>query len=167
MPSQLCSQICSFMHFLNFVSYLDAFKALYRRMLQEYGWSSCAQPNQYFQQSFTCWSMLLGYWKPAIPILSANLGAPASATQQTGPVGMQVIRELLQKSRLSEGIVDVIMPSWRSSTHKQYTVYINGWLYLTALLSPLANIPWCFSTIIKVYSIKTVRLWPVKVLDYL
>jgi hypothetical protein len=42
---------------------------------------------------------------------------------------MQVIRELLQKSGISNDIVDVIMSSWRPSTHKQYTTYINHWIH--------------------------------------
>ena len=64
-----------------------------------------------------------------VQLCSSNLGAPASATQQSGSVGMQAIRELLLKSGLSEDVVDVIMASWRPSTHKQYTVYINKSLY--------------------------------------
>ena len=60
---------------------------------------------------------------------SPNLGTPKSSTQQTGSVGMQAIGELFQKSGLLEDVVNVIMSSWRPSTHKQYTVYINKWLY--------------------------------------
>lgn len=41
---------------------------------------------------------------------------------------MQIIRQSLQHSGISPDIVEVIMQSWRDSTHKQYKVYINKWL---------------------------------------
>ena len=41
---------------------------------------------------------------------------------------MQIIRQSLQKSEFSPDIVEIIMHSWRDSTHKQYRVYINKWL---------------------------------------
>ena len=39
-----------------------------------------------------------------------------------------MIRQSLQKSEISPDIVEIIMHSWRDSTHKQYRVYINKWL---------------------------------------
>ena len=41
---------------------------------------------------------------------------------------MQIIRQSLQNSEMSPDIVEVIMQSWRDSTHKQYKVYINKWV---------------------------------------
>ena len=41
---------------------------------------------------------------------------------------MQIIRQSLQAAEFSPDIVEVIMQSWRDSTHKQYKVYINKWL---------------------------------------
>ena len=41
---------------------------------------------------------------------------------------MQIIRECLQNSGLSSDIVNILMSSWRQSTNKQYSVYINKWV---------------------------------------
>ena len=59
---------------------------------------------------------------------SANSGRSSFPTSPTGDTGMQIIRQSLQKSEFSPDIVEIIMHSWRDSTHKQYRVYINKWL---------------------------------------
>ena len=59
---------------------------------------------------------------------SSNPGQSPSTSPTTGAAGMQIIRQSLQISEISPDIVDVIMQSWRDSTHKQYKVYINKWL---------------------------------------
>ena len=59
---------------------------------------------------------------------SSNSGRSSSTTSPTGVTGMQIIRQSLQKSEFSPDIVEIIMNSWRDSTHKQYRVYINKWL---------------------------------------
>ena len=59
---------------------------------------------------------------------SFNSGRSPSSSSPTGAVGMQVIRQSLQESEIPPDIAEVIMHSWRDSTHKQYKVYINKWL---------------------------------------
>lgn len=60
---------------------------------------------------------------------SPNSHDCASITQQVRPIGMQIIRKHLQKSGLSPDVVNVLMSSWRQSTCKQYSVYINKWVH--------------------------------------
>ena len=56
---------------------------------------------------------------------SSNSGRSSSTSSPTGVTGMQIIRQSLQKSEFSPEVVEIIMHSWRDSTHKQYRVYIN------------------------------------------
>ena len=59
---------------------------------------------------------------------SSNFGQSPSTSSTSGVAGMQIVRQALQDSKISPDIVEVIMQSWRDSTHKQYKVYINKWL---------------------------------------
>ena len=59
---------------------------------------------------------------------SSNSGRSPSSSSSSGAVGMQIIRQSLQESEIPPDIAEVIMHSWRDSTHKQYKVYINKWL---------------------------------------
>ena len=59
---------------------------------------------------------------------SFKFGQSPSTSSTTGVAGMQIIRQSLQDSDISPDIVEVILQSWRDSTHKQYKVYINKWL---------------------------------------
>ena len=51
---------------------------------------------------------------------SSNSGQSSSTTSPTGATGMQIITQSLQKSEFSRDIVEIIMHSWRDSTHHQY-----------------------------------------------
>lgn len=57
-------------------------------------------------------------------------GRPSSSPGKVEVNGMQIIRQALQESEVfaDSGIVDTVMQSWRSSTQKQYAVYINKWV---------------------------------------
>ena len=64
---------------------------------------------------------------------SPSLGALArrNAVRQVNIIhnARSITKHLGTRKGLSEDVVDVIMSSWRPSTHKQYTVYVNKWLY--------------------------------------
>ena len=60
---------------------------------------------------------------------SSQFGGSTSTAQQVRLVGMQIIRELLQKSGFSDDIIDAVMSSLRQCTHKQYNTYINQWIH--------------------------------------
>ncbi len=53
---------------------------------------------------------------------------PTSATQEFSFDGMQIIRYSLHERAILPEIANIIMLSWRDSTHKQYKVYINKWV---------------------------------------
>ena len=42
--------------------------------------------------------------------------------------GMQVVRQALQRQKLPQRAVDIIMKSWRSGSQKQYATYLNRWI---------------------------------------
>lgn len=48
--------------------------------------------------------------------------------KKTYPPGMQIIRNSLTTRGISEKAAKVILQSWRGSTQKQYSVYLNKWM---------------------------------------
>ena len=64
-----------------------------------------------------------------IPELSSSIAdQPTPATSTIRLTGMQIIRHSLSECQVPPDIADVIMQSWRTSTQKQYQVYINQWV---------------------------------------
>lgn len=59
---------------------------------------------------------------------SFQSGQSASSSENTNTSGMQVIRKSLTLRGVSEKAAKVILQSWRGSTHKQYSTYLNKWL---------------------------------------
>lgn len=51
----------------------------------------------------------------------------ASISKQSQFDGFSIIRQSLQDRQIPERAADVIMASWKPSTHKQYAVYIRRW----------------------------------------
>ncbi|WAR30575.1 hypothetical protein MAR_033117 [Mya arenaria] len=52
----------------------------------------------------------------------------ASFSQQTTSNAMSYIRRSYEKRNLSEKSINIIMASWRKTTQKQYSTYINRWI---------------------------------------
>ena len=68
-----------------------------------------------------------------IPELSSSIAEqPTLVTSTVGLTVVQIIRHSLSECQVPPDIADVIMQSWRTSTQKQYQVYIN------TVLSPKA-----------------------------
>ncbi|WAR01990.1 hypothetical protein MAR_008548 [Mya arenaria] len=53
----------------------------------------------------------------------------ASFSQQTTSNAMSYIRRSYEKRNLSEKSINIIMASWRKTTQKQYSTYINRWIH--------------------------------------
>ncbi|KAH3827284.1 hypothetical protein DPMN_129215 [Dreissena polymorpha] len=53
----------------------------------------------------------------------------SSINQQTTSDGMSHIRKSYEKRNLSSQSINIIMASWRKTTQKQYSMYINRWVY--------------------------------------
>ena len=58
--------------------------------------------------------------------------------------GHAAVRESLQAEGLTDDIIDIILASWRASTHRQYKTYIQKWVNFcnseqTSLFSPSVN----------------------------
>ncbi|WAR20627.1 YI31B-like protein [Mya arenaria] len=53
----------------------------------------------------------------------------ASFSQQTTSNAMSYIRRSYEKRNLSEKYINIIMASWRKTTQKQYSTYINRWIH--------------------------------------
>ena len=51
-----------------------------------------------------------------------------SSCEQTTSNALSYIRKSFKSRKLSEKSVDIIMSSWRQSTKKQYSTYINRWI---------------------------------------
>ena len=59
---------------------------------------------------------------------SSYLGGSSSTSGSTEATGMQIIRRSLEDADIPPDVTDVIMHSWRHSTHKQYDHYIAKWV---------------------------------------
>ncbi len=59
---------------------------------------------------------------------ASSTDQPTSATQELSFDGMQIIKYSLHERAISPEIANIIMLSWRDSTHKHYKVYINKWV---------------------------------------
>ena len=59
---------------------------------------------------------------------SSYLGGSSSTSGSTEATGMQIIRRSLGDADIPPDVTDVIMHSWRHSTHKQYDHYIAKWV---------------------------------------
>ena len=55
-------------------------------------------------------------------------GEKTSSTEQTTSNAVTYIRKSYESKQLSEKSIDIIMASWRQSTMKQYSTYINRWI---------------------------------------
>ncbi|WAQ96537.1 UBP34-like protein, partial [Mya arenaria] len=53
----------------------------------------------------------------------------ASFSQQTTSNAMSYIRRSYEKRNLSKKSINIIMASWRKTTQKQYSTYINRWIH--------------------------------------
>ncbi|XP_061169287.1 uncharacterized protein LOC133178586 isoform X2 [Saccostrea echinata] len=59
--------------------------------------------------------------------VTESLVCISSPSQQAPPSRLSCVRQIYEGRGLSEESVSIIMKSWRSSTHKQYGIYINKW----------------------------------------
>ena len=59
---------------------------------------------------------------------SSYLGGSSSTSGSTEATGMQIIRRSLEDADIPPDVTNVIMHSWRHSTHKQYDQYIAKWV---------------------------------------
>ena len=62
-----------------------------------------------------------------IPIQVTQRGNVHPLSPKLTATGMQSIREHFTNCKIPEDITNVLMHSWRPSTHKQYDVYIKKW----------------------------------------
>ena len=62
-------------------------------------------------------------------------GGDSSARQEASTSGMACVRENLKQIVTSVRATELIMNSWRGSTQKQYTVYINKWIKFCSVRS--------------------------------
>ncbi|XP_013402746.2 uncharacterized protein LOC106168283 [Lingula anatina] len=51
----------------------------------------------------------------------------SSLVSEPEPISMPLIRDSLKEQRISESAINIIMRSWRDSSHKQYRTYLNKW----------------------------------------
>ena len=63
------------------------------------------------------------------PDLTICTGQDPSIISKTTTNSLSLVREVYQRSGLSNSAVSIIMNSWRASTKKQYQVYYNKWIH--------------------------------------
>jgi integrase len=59
---------------------------------------------------------------------SESAASNASAAQKTETSSREIIREAVQSDGISEQAADIILQSWKDTTHKQYGTYFKKWL---------------------------------------
>ena len=59
--------------------------------------------------------------------LNLKCGQSSSSCREIKTHGMSFVRQSLQDRGISNETAEIIMSSWKSSTQKQYSVYINKW----------------------------------------
>ena len=61
-------------------------------------------------------------------LVHPTLAGLSSTSGSTEATGMQIIRRSLKGADIPPAVTNVIMHSWRHSTHKQYDHYIAKWV---------------------------------------
>lgn len=59
---------------------------------------------------------------------TANESEVASSTKETEPISVSLMRRIYQNRGFSQQATNIILNSWRDSSHKQYGTYLSKWL---------------------------------------
>ena len=97
------------------------------KSFRNFGYPSLANATDVFLRTSSVNSSAPHCESQQVPIGTSNSDEASCSTQPTESPGLQNIREILQQSGVPTDVVNVVMLSWRPSTHKQYSTYINKW----------------------------------------